>query len=141
MSKTILSAAFADERNQSVVLQTSEAGSVAVQLIGQDSSGGWREAFFKWTARGNTPTPYSPPQVDPLEVAEQFIDSKFSTKRLLQMKVWWDTFPHENTPKLAATYQWIDALTRSAIAGATEFSNPPYSFQEIALEAYELGSN
>lgn len=76
---------------------------------------------------------------DPLDLVEAHIDKFFSTARLLQMKVWWDTFDHALTPKLEATYQWTDSVTRAAIAGSTEFANPPHSFQEIAAEFLSLG--
>jgi hypothetical protein len=77
---------------------------------------------------------------DPIDAAEQHIGKFFSTPRLLQMKVWWDTFPHEVTPKLAQTYQWTDAVTRSAIAGGVEFSDPPHTFQAIAEEIVNIES-
>jgi hypothetical protein len=73
-------------------------------------------------------------QPDPMDLVEKHIEKFFSTARLLQMKVWWDTFPHEATPKLAQTYQWTDVVTRSAVAGTTEFPNPPHTFQAIAEE-------
>jgi hypothetical protein len=78
-------------------------------------------------------------QPKPIDLAEQHIGKHFSTPRLLQMKVWWDTFPHEVTHKLAATYQWTDTVTRSAIGGATEFPAPPFDFPEIAQEIVSLG--
>jgi hypothetical protein len=77
-------------------------------------------------------------QPQPIDLAEQHIGKHFSTPRLLQMKVWWDTFPHEATPKLAQTYGWADAVTRSAIGGSTEFPEPPFSFQDIAEEIVSI---
>jgi hypothetical protein len=79
-------------------------------------------------------------QPKPIDLAETHIGKFFSTPRLLQMKVWWDTFPHEVTPKLAATYQWTDTVTRSAIAGETEFPDPPHTFQSIAEEIVNIES-
>jgi hypothetical protein len=81
-----------------------------------------------------------PPLPNPIDLAEQHIGKHFSTPRLLQMKVWWDTFPHEATPKLAATYGWTDTVTRAAIGGVTEFPDPPFTFAEIAQEIIQLGT-
>jgi hypothetical protein len=75
-----------------------------------------------------------PEPPDPLNLAESHVASFFSTGRLLQMKVWWDTFPHTITPKLAAVYLWADGITRSALAGTTDFSAPPHTFVEVAEE-------
>lgn len=58
--KTILSAQLANSEGSSVVLNTIEAGAVAIQLPPlPDVSGGWREAYDQWIAAGNTPIPYS----------------------------------------------------------------------------------
>lgn len=78
----------------------------------------------------------------PIDLAEQWIYRFFSTGRLLQMKVWWDTFPHEDTPKLAAIYQWSDSVTRmAAIEGETIFPEPPYDFQEVTQECLSIAQN
>ena len=66
---------------------------------------------------------------------EKFINNFFSTSKLLQMKMWWDTFPRESTPKLNATYQWIESITSAAISGSTDFSEPPHTFLDIAQES------
>lgn len=77
---------------------------------------------------------------DPFVVAERFIENSYSTARLLQMKVWWDTFPHETTPKLAAVYQWSDGVVKTAISGSTEFAEPPFLFNEIVEEIATLAA-
>jgi hypothetical protein len=76
--------------------------------------------------------------LNPLQLVEQHIENYFSVARLLQMKVWWDAIPHENTPKLAAVYQWTGDSTNAAIGGATTFSEPPFTFEEIAQEIASL---
>jgi hypothetical protein len=72
--------------------------------------------------------------ISPITLAEQYIENYFSVARLLQMKVWWDEIPHENTPKLAAVYQWTASVTGAAIAGQTTFNEPPHTFDEITEE-------
>ena len=66
---------------------------------------------------------------------EQIINNFFSTSKLLQMKMWWDTLPRESTPKLNATYQWIESITSAAISGSTNFNEPPHTFLDIAQES------
>jgi hypothetical protein len=78
--------------------------------------------------------------VDPFKKAEDFIENFYSTARLLQMKVWWDTFPHETTPKLAAVYQWSEGVVKTAIAGQTTFEQPPFTFAEITEEIASLAA-
>lgn len=58
--KTILSAQLANPEGSSVVLDTIEAGAVAIQLPPlPDVSGGWRDAYDQWIIAGSTPDPYS----------------------------------------------------------------------------------
>lgn len=128
----ILSAQFTNEDKSSVTLTTLEAGAVAIQIDGPDISGGWRDVYEQW--QGET-SQFVPPLIDYIAEAEAWIASFFSTARLLQMKVWWDTFPHEATPKLAACFLWADGVTRLAIGGSNEFQSPPYTFTEIANES------
>ena len=75
------------------------------------------------------------PPLNPLDLAETHIASHFSTARLLQMKVWWDTLPHEETPKLAAVFAWTTGVTVQAAQGQTNFAAPPYTFDELLVEA------
>jgi hypothetical protein len=75
---------------------------------------------------------------DALQMAETHVARFFSTVRLLQMKVWWDTFPHELTPKLAAVFAWSDGITRAAVAGENVFGDPPHTFVEVAQEATSI---
>ena len=131
----ILFAQFSDADKSSVTLETQEAGSVAVQLDGKDVSGGWRKVWEAWAGKTSA---YEPPAVDHISEAESWIAKYFSTARLLQMKVWWDTFPHEVTPKLAACFQWADGVTRAAIGGSTNFAEPPHNFNEIATESLSI---
>jgi len=127
---TILSATYGNEINTSVILEVAGSGPVALDL--NNPSHEWYSTYQAW--EGET-SPFVAPQVDPIAAAEQFIESHFSTARLLQMKVWWDAIPHDVTPKLAATFGWSDSVTRSAVGGNTTFENPPYGFAEIATEA------
>lgn len=94
--------------------------------------------FVEWLDAGNTPLPADPPPpVNPLDAAEAHIAAHFSTPRLLQMKVWWDTFPHADVPKLAAVYDWTNAITIQAAQGQTNFAQPPHTFEELVAEAME----
>lgn len=70
-----------------------------------------------------------------MKLAEDHIGKHFSTARLLQAKVWWDSIPHEQTPKLAALFAWATGVTVQAVQGATTFAEPPFTFEEIAVEA------
>lgn len=80
---------------------------------------------------------------DPLTEAERWIAKHFSTARLLQMKVWWDDLPHEDTPKLADVFNWTANITAMAAGGSTDFAPPPHDFsalvQECVLAAQQLG--
>jgi hypothetical protein len=75
---------------------------------------------------------------DPLAEAEKWIAKNFTIARLLQMKVWWDELPHENTPKLSAVYQWTNSVTGAAFGGVTNFDPPPHTFQELVAECVAL---
>jgi hypothetical protein len=134
---TILSAIYANSQSDAVIVQVQGMGLVAIQLSGEDNSGGLRPSYLAYHAANGT-APYVAPPIDTVALAEQHIESYFSTARLLQMKVWWDTFPHEATPKLGATFAWADAITRSAIQGETSFDPPPFTFQEIAAESLSI---
>jgi hypothetical protein len=74
----------------------------------------------------------------PLALAEAHIAQHFSTPRLLQMKVWWDTFPVEDVPKLAAAFDWTTAITVAAAQGQITFPEPPHSFEELLAEAMQF---
>jgi hypothetical protein len=76
-----------------------------------------------------------PAPPSPLDLAEAHIASHFTTARLLQMKVWWDTFPIEGVPKLAAVFDWTTGITVQAAQGNTDFSEPPHTFDELLVEA------
>jgi hypothetical protein len=76
---------------------------------------------------------------DPLLAVEKWISKHFSPVRLLQMKVWLDELPAEDTPKLRSAYAWTGAIIESAAAqGETNFPPPPYSFEELVAEAMSL---
>jgi hypothetical protein len=75
------------------------------------------------------------PVISPLDLAEAHIASHFSTARLLQMKDWRDTFPHEDTPTLEAVYDWLNSITVAAAQGQTTFDAPPHTFEELVAEA------
>lgn len=125
----ILSAVYADSVGSGVLCVTSDSGNVFVALNEPSAA---RDEYLAW--QGMTDD-FVPVEVDAIGLAEEYIASHFSTARLLQMKVWWDTFPHESLPKLGAILQWTSAITSSAIQGGTEFPNPPHTFEEIAQEA------
>ena len=73
--------------------------------------------------------------VNPLDEAESFVSRHYSAPRLLQMKVWWDTLPHSNVPKLAAVYEWANAITAQAAQGQTNFTEPPHAIEQLVEEA------
>lgn len=76
-----------------------------------------------------------PEPPSPLVLAEAHIAKYFSTPRLLQMKVWWDTFPQDDAPMLDAVYDWSSGVTIQAAQGQTNFSEPPHTFEELVAEA------
>ena len=76
-----------------------------------------------------------PPPPSPLALAEAHIACYFSAPRLLQMKVWLDTLPVADTPKLRAVYDWTSAVTIQAAQGQTTFSAAPHTFEELVTEA------
>lgn len=76
-----------------------------------------------------------PEPPSPLVLAEAHVAKYFSTPRLLQMKVWLDTFPQQDAPKLRAVYAWTSAITIQAAQGQTAFNEPPYTFEELVDEA------
>ncbi len=76
--------------------------------------------------------------------AELFINNFYSPTRLLQMKTWWDEIPHQFTPKLSATYTWIEQVTKfvitSEVFDETNLQNfqPPFTFVDISQEIREV---
>jgi hypothetical protein len=76
-----------------------------------------------------------PQEKNPIELAEDHIGKYFSTPRLLQMKVWFDTLSRETTPKLSAVYNWTNNITIQASKGQTSFDAPPHLFEELLEEA------
>jgi hypothetical protein len=72
---------------------------------------------------------------DALLEGERWIADFFSTARLLQMKVWLDELPSEDTPKLRDVYNWTGDVTAAAAAGQTSFPAPPHLFSEVVEEA------
>ena len=68
-------------------------------------------------------------------LAEAHIASHFTTARLLQMKDWRDTFPEDDAPMLEAVYDWLNGITIQAAQGQTNFAEPPYTFDELLVEA------
>lgn len=79
-----------------------------------------------------------PEPPSPLDLAEAHVSSHFSTPRLLQMKVWYDEFPHEDVPKLVAVFDWTASITIMAAQGNTNFGEPPHTFEELLVEAMDL---
>jgi hypothetical protein len=80
----------------------------------------------------------TPPSPNPLAMAEKHVARHFSATQLLQCKVWWDELPREDTPKLAAVYQWTNGVTLAAGSGATIFDAPPHTFEELVAECVAL---
>jgi hypothetical protein len=76
--------------------------------------------------------------------AELFINNFYSPTRLLQMKTWWDEIPHQMTPKLSATYVWIENVTKFAITSEnldqTNLQNfqPPFTFVDVSQEIRDV---
>jgi hypothetical protein len=130
----IISASYCNSDNTAVVVQTAGRGSVAIQLIGDDNSGGLREEYLVWS-QSNETVPYASPAVNALAAAEAWVASYFSTPRLLQMKDWRDTFPEEDAPMLEAVYDWVNGITIQAAQGQTNFAAPPHTFEELVAEA------
>jgi len=84
----------------------------------------------------------TPPVIDPYNEAEKYIESFFSTAKLLQLKVWYDSIPHELTPKLISVAQWQTEITRQANAGQITFTDvPQYNFDEVANECLSVTAN
>lgn len=133
----ITSATYCNSDSTAVVVQTADRGAVAIQLIGADNTGGLRDMYLEW-AQDNATAPYQAPAVNTLALAEAYVASFFSTARLLQMKVWWDTFPVEDVPKLAAVFNWTGGITIQAAQGNTNFAAPPHTFDELLAEAMEI---
>lgn len=130
----ILNAKFCNPDSSAVVIQTAERGAVAIQLTGDDNSGGLRADYLAW-GQQNPTTPFVAPAVDAIEMAEAHTLKYFSNAKLTQMKVWMDLIPHANTPKLMAVFEWTAQVTGSAaLQGATVFSLPPHTFAEVAEE-------
>ena len=97
------------------------------------------QEYLAWLDAGNTPLPADePPAPNPLALAETHIATHFSTPRLLQMKVWLETFPVEDVPKLAAVFDWTTAITVAAAQGQTTFPDSPHSFEELLTEAMQF---
>jgi hypothetical protein len=75
---------------------------------------------------------------NPFVEGENWVSKHFSVARLLQMKVWWDSLPHEKTPKLSSVYDWTNGITLAAASGSTTFPLPPHSFEELVAECVAL---
>ena len=73
-----------------------------------------------------------------LFAAERYISGYFTNMQLLQMKNWWDTIPHDYTPKLSAAYIWTDDVSKTALSGGNIFPLPPFVFTDIAVEINSL---
>lgn len=74
-----------------------------------------------------------------LALAERHIDATFSPSQLIQLKNWYDVIPHENAPKLMATYQWTAEVAGTAAQLSVNFPPAPHSFVEIASEVLGVG--
>lgn len=132
----ITSATYCNSDNTAVVVQTADHGAVVIELMGNDNSGGLRDVYLAW-AQSNVTAPYETPAVNALTAGEAWVAQFFSVIRLLQMKVWWDTFPHGDVPKLSSVYDWTNAITIQAAQGNTTFAQPPHTFEELVAEAMQ----
>jgi hypothetical protein len=120
--------------NYEVVIRIADNAFIPFDPANRD----YRE-YLEWLDAGNTPEPADQPApVNPLDAAEAHIAAHFSTPRLLQMKVWWDTFPPDEVPKLAAVFDWTTGITVQAAQGSTSFTAPPHTFEELVVEAMQF---
>lgn len=77
--------------------------------------------------------------VSPIALGEQHVEaSGFSAARLVTM---FDLFLQTkeanalaSKPKLVALYTWLQTVKATAVAGGTDFTAPPYSFEEVVSE-------
>jgi hypothetical protein len=133
----IISAQYCNENETAVIVETPNRGFVAIQLNTDDPDNELKQEYLEWE-KNNTPTPYQPPEGISLNLAESHIASYFTTARLLQMKVWWDLLPRDQTPILNAVYNWISDVTIQAVEGKKVFDNPPNTFDEVIKEIIPL---
>ena len=134
---TILSAAFSNLEKSAVLLQTSEAGSVMLDLTTpNDNSGGWRAVYQAWG--GQTAAYIEPAGPTSLQLAKAHVASHFDGLELLTLKDWRDSLPANVTPKLQASYAWVQTVIGTAAAGGTAFANPPHTFSEVLAEISTL---
>jgi len=75
---------------------------------------------------------------DLLSAAEQFVSGHFTTMQLLQLKMWADTLPLEDLPKLSSSIQWVASVGKAASGGNANFPAPPHLFPEIAAECFAI---
>lgn len=127
----ITKAQFANRDGTAVLVELDGSEQFAVFLDSVSDPIG--TAYTEWSQTNET-LPYYNVPVNPFNAAEAHIGAHFSTPRLLQMKVWWDDLPHEDTPKLQAVFNWTAGITAMAAAGATEFAPPPHDFSECVEE-------
>ncbi len=121
--------------NNGVVVNVIEADTVW-SSNGADSYMASDTASIGWTLIDGA---LQPEPIDPLVAAERFIESYFSTARLLQCKVWFDLIPHTSTPKLLSLFQWSGVVTSLAATQLNPvFPLPPVTFQEIVQECIPL---
>ncbi len=133
---TIISAKFANMEETAVILQTGEAGAVALDLMGSgDNSGGWRTIFEEWIQNGGAVAEYEPPQIT--ETIESFAARNgYGVFELLNLKDMEDALRAasvEIPPKAAAVREWINS-TRQAFALGQAPQNAPHSYAEVQAE-------
>ena len=133
---TILSAAFSNLEKSAVLLQTSEAGSVMLLLDGDDNSGGWRAVYLAWN--GLTDAYVAPAGPTSLQLAKAHVAAHFDGLELLTLKDWRDSLPANVTPKLQASYAWVQTVIGTAAGGGTTFANPPHTFSDVLAEISTL---
>ena len=81
----------------------------------------------------------APTQEQTIRLGEAFVQrSGFTAARLvtlmdklMQVK---EADTLASNPKLVAVYQWLQEVKAKAIAQQTDFSEPPYTFEEVIAE-------
>ena len=133
----IISAQFANAAGTAVMLATQEAGAVMLDLTtDKDNSGGWRAVYQAWG--GQTAAYIEPAGPTSLQLAKAHVAAHFDGLELLTLKDWRDSLPANVTPKLQASYAWVQTVIGTAAAGGTTFANPPHTFSEVLAEISTL---
>ena len=132
----IKEAKFCNKENSAVIVETN-IGDFVVELTNEYNNCEFYKEYIKWS-ENNITKDFIEPKLNNLDLAESWISNFFSPLKLLQMKSWWDTLPHESTPKLVSSYDWLNQVVLSATNGSLDFNSPPYIFEEILSECINI---